>query len=273
MAAKVIRGDAPLIVAFPHCSTYVPDEIRARLTTPAIALRDTDWWIDQLYDFADGMGITTIRATVSRTVIDVNRDPDGVSLYPGQQTTGLCPTTSFDNDPLWRAGQEPGAAEIAERRRSWFDPYHRKLADEIARLKASSPTVVVYDAHSIRSHIPRLFDGALPVFNIGTNGGQTCATELRDTVSRICATTAHSAVVDGRFRGGWTTRHYGRPSHGVHAIQMELAQRVYMAEAPSHLDDQPPPDYDPIKAKSVRAVLEKVFAALIDFAETQGRIR
>ena len=207
---QVRRGSTPLIVSFPHTGTDIPPDIEDQLVSPWLSRRDADWWIDRLYDFAADLGATTVRTTMSRTVIDVNRDPSGASLYPGQATTELCPTIDFDGEPLYR-GATPDAAEIARRRTLWFDPYHEALAAEIARLRDQHGRVLLYDAHSIRSHIPRLFDGELPNFNIGTNDGATCDPALTNTVAALCAHSGLSHVVNGRFKGGWTTRHHGRP--------------------------------------------------------------
>src|SRR5215217_4524821 len=204
----VTRGDAPLVVSLPHTGTEIPAAYERGLVSPWLARKDADWRIEKLYDFAAGLGATVIRTTISRTVIDVNRDPSGVSLYPGQATTELCPTTTFDGEPLYEPGTEPTEDEIAERRVRFFDPYHATLRAEINRLQARHATVVVYDCHSIRSVIPRLFDGTLPHFNIGTNGGTTCDPGLREVVAEACGRTGESLVVDGRFKGGWITRHY-----------------------------------------------------------------
>src|ERR1700755_1562202 len=169
------RGETPLIVSFPHTGPDIPMRIQERLTSPWLGRKDADWWIHRLYDFARDLGATTIRTEVSRTVIDVNRDPSGASLYPGTHPTGLCPTETFDGEALYRPGQEPDEADIVWRRATFFDPYHTALAGEIGRRRTHHGSVVLYDAHSIRSVVPRLFDGELPNFNIGTNGGVTCA--------------------------------------------------------------------------------------------------
>jgi formiminoglutamase len=250
------RGDAPLVVAFPHGGTDLPAELDQAFVSRWLARKDADWWIDQLYGFARDLGATTIRTRFSRSVIDCNRDPSGASLYPGQTTTGLCPTETFDGEPLY-AGDGPDAAEIARRRIAYFDPYHAALAGELARLRERHPHVVLYDAHSIRSRIPRLFEGELPQFNIGTNGGATCAPALRDAVTAICAASGHSHVLDGRFRGGWTTRHYGRPANGIHAIQMELAMRGYMTEP-----DQPGPETWPSPIDPAPAILPTLLSII-----------
>ena len=172
------RGDAPLILSFPHTGTFIPPEIEQDLTSPWLARKDTDWGIDKLYDFAAALGATLVRTAISRTVIDVNRDPLGTSLYPGHATTALCPVTTFDGEALYREGAEPGVEEIARRRQLFFDPYHAALSQEIARLRRKHHRIILYDAHSIRSVVPRLFDGTLPNLNIGTDDGRTAGKDL-----------------------------------------------------------------------------------------------
>lgn len=260
---RIHRGDAPLIVAFPHGGTALAGRGDA-FVSPWRARLDTDWWIEDLYAFVRDLGATTIATDISRSVIDMNRDPSGASLYPGQATTELCPTTTFDGDPLYIEGA-PSQGEIEQRRRAFHTPYHAALAAEIERLKRAHGRVVLYDAHSIRSRVPRLFDGELPQFNIGTDGGATCAGELEAAVTSICAESGHSHVVNGRFRGGWTTRHYGRPESGVHAIQMELAMRGYMAEPAALGETNWPSPVDPTPA--ITPVLRQVIAAALDFAK------
>ncbi|MBL8554010.1 MAG: N-formylglutamate deformylase [Phenylobacterium sp.] len=264
---EIRRGEAPLIVSFPHTGTELPTAVAARLISPWLARKDADWWIERLYDFAPGLGATTIRTSVSRTVIDVNRDPSGASLYPGQATTGLCPVTTFDGEPLYRMA-EPDEAEIARRRETYFEPYHAALAAEIGRLRAIYPKVVLYEAHSIRSAIPRLFEGELPNFNIGTNSDASCDPALTAAVEAACDAGPFSRVTNGRFKGGWTTRHYGRPEGGVHAIQMELACRGYMDE-PEGLTTSLtwPTPYDEARAAPMRVALTDVLTACLDFAK------
>ena len=259
------RGDAPLVIGLPHGGTDIPAEIEARFVSPWLARKDADWWVDRLYGFAHDLGATTVRTRMSRSVIDVNRDPSGASLYPGQATTELCPTTTFDGEPLY-AGPPPDAADIEHRRATWFDPYHAALSAEIARLRAAHGRVVLYDAHSILSHVPRLFDGRLPQFNIGTNGGATCDPALTHAVEAIAAASGRGHVVDGRFRGGWTTRHYGRPERGVHAIQMELAMRGYLTEPGAIGADSWPAPLDP--ATPLIADLTRILQACIAFARS-----
>ncbi|HJS10031.1 N-formylglutamate deformylase [Sphingopyxis sp.] len=259
---RVHRGDAPLVIAFPHGGTDLAgfDE---QYASPWHAQIDTDWWIAELYAFAADRGATLVATDISRSVIDMNRDPSGASLYPGQATTELCPTTTFDGEPLYRFG-EPDEAAITQRLSLYHRPYHDALTAELDRLKGEHGKVVLYDAHSIRSRVPRLFDGELPQFNIGTNNGATCAPELETVVANICAASGKSHVVNGRFKGGWTTRHYGRPDDGIHAIQMELAQRGYMTEPAEITHANWPSPIDPNPA--IRPVLEQVIAAALDFA-------
>ncbi len=261
----VRRGSAPLLVSLPHTGTTIPAAFEGRLVSPWRARKDADWWIDRLYDFAADLGSTIVHTAISRTIIDVNRDPSGVSLYPGQATTELCPTTTFDGEPLWR--EAPDAAEIAARRVAYFEPYHATITAELARLRALHPTVVLYDCHSIRSVIPRLFEGVLPAMNLGTNGGASCAPALQAAIEGIAAASAFDHVANGRFKGGYITRAYGRPATGVHAVQMELACRTYLAEPiPDVGEADWPPDYDPDHAAPMRAVLTRILNACLDFA-------
>jgi N-formylglutamate deformylase len=261
------RGDAPLVVSLPHTGTEIPPALADRLVSLWLARKDTDWHVERLYDFAAALGATVLRTRLSRTVIDVNRDPSGASLYPGRATTELCPTTTFDGEPLYRAGQEPSPDEVANRRAAWFAPYHAALAADVARLRAIHPRVVVYDAHSIRSSIPRLFDGELPHFNLGTDGGRTCDPGLTAAVEAAIEPCGFSRVTNGRFRGGFITRHHARPSDGVHAIQMELAIRSYLAEPAAPPEEANwPPEYDPASAAPVRDVLSRVLEACLAFA-------
>lgn len=255
---EVTRGSSPVILGLPHTGTHVPDDMRARLSAEGRELRDTDWHVDRLYA---GLlpGATTVRATFHRYVIDANRDPSGASLYPGQNTTGLVPLTDFDNRPLWK--EAPSEPEIARRRDLFHRPYHEALAAEVARVKALHGVVVLYDCHSIRSRCPFLFDGRLPDFNIGTDNGRSCAAALERAASEVAECAAgYATVANGRFRGGWTTRHYGRPEAGVHAIQMELAQAAYMAS------EAPPFAYDEERAARLRIHLATILARIEETA-------
>lgn len=265
---NVDRGTAPLLLSMPHTGTEL-GSYESRYASPWLARKDADWWVEKLYDFGRDLGATIVRTTLSRSVIDVNRDPSGVSLYPGQATTELCPTTTFDGEPLYKDGQAPDAAEIADRRAKYFDPYHAALNAEVARLKAVYPKVVVYDCHSIRSEVPRLFEGPLPNFNIGTNSGKSCAAALTAAVEAACARTTFSHVTNGRFKGGFITRSLGKPDAGVHAIQMELAARGYLSEIPGPVaEGRWPTAYDPVYAAPMRSALTNILEACLAFART-----
>jgi formiminoglutamase len=251
----------------PHTGTDIPPAIEATLVSPWLGRKDTDWWIDRLYAFAGELDASVVRTGISRTVIDANRDPSGVSLYPGQATTELCPTTTFDGEMLYRGGAVPSAQDIARRRGEYFEPYHRAVARQVERLRVQHAAVVLYDCHSIRSQIPRLFTGMLPNFNIGTFSGASCAPQLTQTIEELCDRGPFTRVTNGRFKGGYTTRHYGRPQQGVHALQMELACRGYLREPSGEVDlGNWPCPYDEDFAAPLRAVLEQVLTACIAFA-------
>ncbi|MFS8184185.1 N-formylglutamate deformylase [Pseudovibrio denitrificans] len=249
------KGDSPIVLAQPHGGTDVPLSIWNRFNSVGQALADTDWHINRLYD---GLleNASVIQTPVHRYVIDANRDPAGVSLYPGQNTTTLCPLTDFDGRPIYRDGQEPSEDEVEERRAMFHAPYHEAIAEELERVRQKFGVAVLYDCHSIRSNIPFLFEGELPVFNIGTNVGQTCAPMIEQiTVDACRADASVETVVNARFKGGWTTRHYGKPETDIHAIQMETAQRAYMFE-------QAPWAYAPERADKTRATLKSILSQL-----------
>jgi len=251
----ISEGAGPVILGMPHVGTKIPDNLAGRLNEAGRAIADTDWWIDRLYD---GLlaSASVVKATFSRYVIDANRDPSGISLYPGQNTTGVCPTTTFDGDAIYLDGQEPGDDEIAERVMIYHKAYHDALAGQIERVKARHGVAVLYDCHSIRSTVPYLFDGLLPVFNIGTNNGETCAAEIEQAVVSVCSDADEfDFVLNGRFTGGWTTRTYGQPATGVHAIQMEMGQRAY-------LEETPPWAYREDRAALIRPYLQDLLSRL-----------
>jgi N-formylglutamate deformylase len=263
----VERGDAPLIVSIPHAGLDLLG-FEPAVVDPWLARKDADWRLDELYDFVEPLGATLLRTQLSRSIIDVNRDPSGASLYPGQATTELCPTTTFDGEPLYLADRAPAAAEIDQRRRIYFDPYHAALTGEIARLRARHKRVALFDAHSIRSAIPRLFDGELPVFNLGTNSGASCDAALREIVGAVLKASAQSMVIDGRFKGGWITRAYGRPGEGVDALQLELACRAYMQEPARPAPENWPAPIDEGRARATRATIKRVLEAMLEQMRT-----
>ncbi len=253
----ISRGEGPLVLGVPHTGTYVPSAVKAKLNDIGRELTDTDWHIHTLYE---GLlpDVTTVRATFHRYVIDANRDPSGVSLYPGQNTTTLVPLTDFDGQDIWDTA--PTASDTAERRAAFHTLYHQALAAELTRVKAIHGVAVLYDCHSIRSRIPFLFDGTLPDLNIGTNGGETCAPEIEAVAHEFAASSPYSTVLNGRFRGGWSTRHYGRPEAGIHAIQMEVAQSTYLNT------ETPPWTYDTKKAARLRRWLTDILDVIKDTA-------
>lgn len=265
---SIKRGTAPLLISLPHTGRDIPDEFGQGLVSGWLARRDCDWWIDQLYDFASSLGATVVHTSISRTVIDVNRDPSGVSLYPGQATTELCPTTTFDGEPLYTPGSEPDAESIARRKALYFEPYHAALKAEVDRLLGFSRRVVVYDCHSIRSVIPRLFEGELPQFNIGTNAGAACDPDLTARIEQLTDATGLSRVTNGRFKGGYITRSLGNPAIGVHAVQMELACRGYMVEPQEGVNEANwPTPYDTDYNAAMRKTLGAVLQACLAFAK------
>lgn len=253
---EITRGDSPVILAFPHTGTEVPADIWDRLNDNGKLLADTDWHIHQLYA---GLlpDATTVRATFHRYVIDANRDPSGTSLYPGQNTTELVPRTDFDGVAIWKESEEPTEADIRLHLAGFHAPYHAALAQEIERVKALHGVAVLYDCHSIRSLIPFLFEGALPDFNIGNDMGRTCDARIEAVTAEAAAKAeGYSSIVNGRFKGGWTTRHYGKPEQGVHAIQMELAQITHLAS------EAPPFAYDVEKAERLRMHLREILTRI-----------
>ncbi|MCC6000717.1 MAG: N-formylglutamate deformylase [Pararhodobacter sp.] len=254
----VARGVGPVVLGLPHTGTHVPPDIARRLNARGKLLADTDWHVDRLYE---GLlpGATSVRATFHRYVVDANRPPDGNSLYPGQNTTGLVPLTDFDGLPIW--DMPPHTAEIDARRAEFHAPYHAALAAEMARVRAMHGVAILFDCHSIRSRVPFLFDGELPDFNIGTADGAACDARVAAAVQSVAARApGYAHVVNGRFKGGWTTRHYGRPAQGWHAIQMELAQSTYLDA------ERPPFAYAPALADRLRPILAEMLRALAELA-------
>lgn len=259
------RGRLPLLISMPHPGILLTPAVEAGLVEEALERPDTDWHIPLLYDFAAEMGASILEANYSRYVIDLNRPEDDAPLY-ASATTGLYPATLFDGDPLYRPGLAPSAEERARYLEEIWRPYHQTLAGELARLKAEFGYALLFDAHSIRSCVPRLFDGLLPDFNLGTNAGASCAPQLAERLQAVCAGARdYSHVLNGRFKGGFITRHYGQPEQQVHAVQLELAQCTYMEE-------QVPFDYREDLAEPTQAVLRQLLQAMLDWGrERYGR--
>ena len=250
------QGTTPLLLSIPHAGTAVPEVLFDRWSQPARTLPDTDWHVPVLYDFAQELGLSILQATYSRYVIDLNRPPDGASLYPGQATTGLCPETLFDGTRLYQTNTPLSDDEIAERRVRYWHPYHTRLAEELARIRAAYGYALLYDAHSIASRVPRLFEGRLPDLNLGTARGTSCAPNLESTIAALLRRSGFSYAVNGRFVGGYITRHYGNPAEGIHAIQMEIAQASYMDEVEGY-------PYNEAKAAVLKPVLREVLTTFL----------
>jgi len=252
-------GSAPMLLSMPHVGTDIPDDVASRLAPCAQARADTDWHLAKLYDFAEDMGISTLSARWSRYLIDVNRPPEDTNLYPGQDTTGLCPIDTFDRERLYQSGMEPDANEVQERLERYWRPYHRQLRAELDRLLALHGRVVLWDAHSIASRVPRFFEGRLPDLNFGTADGKSCSLQLQGAVMQVAqAQERFSFVFNGRFKGGHITRLYGRPQDGVHAIQLEKCQCLYM-------DERAPFDYRPAVAAHVQPLLRDLMGAALEW--------
>lgn len=262
MDFQFTAGSVPLLVSMPHVGTDIPDNIAARMAPCALARADTDWHLKELYGFLSDMGASIISARWSRYVIDLNRPPEDTNLYPGLSTTGLCPVDTFDSEPLYLDGHAPGEPEVQERLRHYWQPYHRQLRAELDRMLAIHGRVVLWDAHSIASVVPRFFEGRLPDLNFGTAQGTTCDAGLQQAVVGAAqAQDNFTVAVNGRFKGGHITRHYGQPHLNVHAIQLEMCQCLYMEE-------QAPFAYRPDTAAKVQPLLRQLTGAALDWVRS-----
>ena len=251
-----VPGDLPLLVSFPHSGTYLPPELAVRLRPQVLDLPDTDWFVPQLYDFCTALGASVIRATHTRFVVDLNRPPDGAPLYPGQRETTVCPTETFGGEPLYLDGADPTAPEISDRLSHYWQPYHDKLAALIRDLVERHGHCVLWDAHSIVSQVPGLFEGRLPDLNVGTADGRTASPALVDrVVATLNAQDKFSFVVNGRFKGGYITRHYGNPARHIDAVQLEIAQCAYLAEARV-------PVFEPDRARPLATLLRELLTVV-----------
>ena len=252
-------GSRPLLVSLPHAGTRIPPELRASYVRRAEQVEDTDWHLDQLYAFVRGLGASLIVPHYSRFVIDLNRPPDNIPMYAGANNTELCPTRFFTGDPLYRAGRAPDAAAINERRSRYWQPYHTALQGELARLKAEHGHAILFDGHSIRSELPWLFEGKLPDLNLGTASGASCAPSLCTALqAALQAQSGFSHVVDGRFKGGYITRSFGRPAIGQHAVQLEMCWSTYMQETPPYAVDN-------ARAAALAPVLHSLVQTMLDW--------
>ncbi len=248
------RGERPLLVSLPHDGIALPEDIAARVTDAARGVPDTDWYVSRLYDFARALGASVLVPNYSRYVVDLNRPPDDVSLYPGQNTTGLCPARRFTGDPIYLPGHEPGPEEIAARVERYWRPYHDALQEELQRLRRAHERVVLWEGHSIRSVLPFLFEGRLPDLNLGTAAGDSCTPQTQARLEAVLAAQSdYTWVANGRFKGGYITRHYGQPAQGVEAIQLEIAQPCYMDEDAGR--------YEPDRAGRLQPLLASLLGA------------
>ena len=251
------RGIAPLVISLPHVGTHLPDELRARMVERAARTEDTDWHLERLYAFARRLGVSVLVPRHSRYVVDLNRPPENAPMYPGANNTELCPTRFFTGGALYRHGQAPGEAEVQQRLAQYWHPYHEALQAELARLHARHGHVVLFDGHSIKGELPWLFDGRLPDLNLGTANGASCAPSLREELAGVLARQDwFTHVTDGRFKGGYITRRYGRPGDNMHAVQLEMAWRCYMDEAP-------PFAWDDDRAQRVEPVLRRLVEVML----------
>jgi N-formylglutamate deformylase len=254
------EGTTPLLLSMPHDGTALPLDLANTMTAHARTTPDTDWHMARLYDFAGGLGASILRPFYSRYVIDLNRPPDGEPLYPGASNTELCPTRCFDESNIYQRNEEPAGVEIAARLRRYWRPYHERIAETLASLKARHGIALLFDAHSIASVVPRFFEGRLPDLNLGTAGGKSCDASLQAALTEVLAgAEGYTHVVNGRFTGGYITRHYGDPGNGVHAVQLEQAQCSYMNE-------QAPYDFREDLAAGVRPTLRALLETMLSWA-------
>lgn len=251
------QGSQPLLISMPHVGTHIPDALARRMMPVARTVPDTDWHLERLYDFAETLGASVLAGTHSRYVVDLNRPPDDANLYPGKDTTGLCPIDTFDKRPLYRMGEEPDETEVRHRVGTYWKPYHAKLQAELARLRAEHGTALLWEAHSIASVVPRFFAGRLTDFNLGTADGASCQPEVGEKILAIASVArGYTATLNGRFKGGYITRTYGRPAEGVQAVQLELTEVTYM-------DEPPPFGFREDRAARVRPHLKAMIEAFL----------
>lgn len=256
---KLIQGQRPLLISIPHNSAFIPPELASRMHTYAQSSPDTDWFLDRLYNFALTLGASVLTPTCSRYVIDLNRPPNNASLYPGQNTTELCPTTCFDLREIYLPGEAPRPAEIQARIESWWQPYHQALQAEQGRLHKKHPKVLIFEAHSIASQVPRFFEGVLPVFNLGTDNGRSCELELTQIFVKIAQASGRSWVLNGRFKGGYITRAYPQLDQGLYTLQLELSQAAYLNETDKSWQTE--------KARQIQPILEAMLSQALLWLE------
>lgn len=253
------QGTTPLLISIPHAGTQVPPQLLQRFSSVACALPDTDWYVDRLYEFARGLGASIIKANCSRYVVDLNRAPDSAALYVSSPTSPVCPTLTFSGEAIYERGDVPDELEIRERVEDYWQPYHQCIARELARIRSGHGMALLWDAHSIASEVPALFPGALPEFNLGTRDAASCPDEVAESLLRLLqADGKYSVVLNGRFKGGYITQAYGKPVDQVYAVQLELAQRTYMKEAPTG-------PWEPVRARAAGRLIEQLLLQYLSF--------
>jgi len=260
---QITTGTLGLLISMPHNGQAIPNAIRQTMAPCANDVSDTDWNMDTLYDFAQSMGASIISPHYSRYVIDLNRNPHGEALYAGADNTELCPTTTFNHEALYLANHQPSPEEVAARVTQYWQPYHQAVAHTLAQLKRQYSKVVLLDAHSIKSQVPRFFSGTLPDFNFGSANGSSCDPALISRIQQL-ELTPYSSVINGRFKGGYITRAYGDPANNIHALQLELSQRTYM--------DEDQTCYNEYKAELVKQKLRSMVQCLIDFSQENNEV-
>lgn len=255
----VREASSPLLVSFPHSGTYVPRAIVQHFTTTGKRLIDTDWHVPKLYGFLKELAVSTISANYSRYVIDVNRSPQGIALYPGQNETELCPTSTFGKQPIYLLGKAPDTEEIERRKRHYWQAYHQALTEQLTRIKKTHGYALLWDAHSIAAEVPRFFEGVLPDLNLGSAGGQSCDETLSANLLSMMTDSDYTSVHNGRFKGGYITRHYGAPGSGIHAVQMEISQQIYLLNSSDY-------EYHPARANKLSRLLKNMVRVMLAYS-------
>lgn len=218
----------PLVVSIPHTGTYIPSDVRARLASDAMrALPMTDWHLHPLYDFLPELGITTIHATWSRFVADLNRPPGGEALYPGRFETGIVARETFWGDTIW--DEPPAEGEIMEWKAQVHAPYHAKLLELLDETRQRFGRAVLIDAHSVASRANRLHSELEDDIYLGNRDETTCGPWLINEVQAAMEEAGLRVVRNYPYKGGYITAHYGQLD-AVESLQIEMAQRVYMDE-------------------------------------------
>ncbi len=249
----------PLLLSIPHCGTMIPQDLRDQYKPDFIHKPDdTDWFVDQLYDFAPSLGITTISAVYSRWVIDLNRDPENKPLYSdGRIITSLCPSTNFLGEALY-LDERPSVHEAETQRRLqlYYWPYHEKLDALLDDLKSEFGKVLLWECHSIRQRVPTISSEKLPDLILGDVDGESASPAIIETAYNCLKESSYSLSHNFPFKGGYITRKYGLPLKNQQAIQLEMTKINYM--------DDTETSFHPNKAEQMKALLKTTLGLLID---------